>query len=415
MSFPGCSSRPRLQGDIFLEQLRTLAEIGLDPRGGRTRLALSGEDKTARDMMVGWMKELDLHVKVDRIGNIFGILSGKNDEKPLTIGSHIDTVISAGPFDGCYGVLSALAVARAFREAELVLPRSLIVAAFTNEEGVRFQPDMMGSLAFAGGISLGEVLAAKDENGVTVEDALKTIGYFGEELPGFFIPSDYLELHVEQGPVLEEEGYDIGVVEGVQGISWWRISIAGVANHAGTTPMTMRRDAGYAAARISVFLREWAKSSGTTLTTVGTLSFEPGAINVIPSTAILTADIRDPDGEKLSDADRSLMAFLGNLARNEEVKISSKHLVRFEPVNFSKDLADSVERSSRRRSLSCRRMVSGAGHDAQMMARICNTGMIFVPSRGGISHSPMEFTEEKQLIQGAEVLLDVAMDRLGVF
>ncbi|NCC58495.1 MAG: Zn-dependent hydrolase, partial [Synergistales bacterium] len=262
--------RPEIRGDILFDHIRTLSLIGADPLGGRTRLTLTEEDRKARDILVKWMKELDLDVRVDRFGNIFGILEGKDGGKDsLMIGSHIDTVIHAGPYDGCYGVLSGLAVARAFREAGCIPGRSLVVAAFTNEEGVRFQPDMLGSLAFVGGIPADEALSVKDDGGTTVGEALSRIGYNGNEEPGFLIPSEYLELHVEQGPRLDTEKIRIGVVEGVQGISWWRVSITGKANHAGTTPTNMRHDAGYAAASVSVFLRDLAVSTGTTLATIG--------------------------------------------------------------------------------------------------------------------------------------------------
>jgi len=408
-------SRPVVRGDVLLGQIESLASVGLDSEGGRTRLALSESEKAGRDLVVRWMEEAGLEVRVDRIGNIFGILRGADGGlgNGLMIGSHIDTVIHAGPFDGCYGVLSGLAVLRAFREAGVVPPRPLAVAAFTNEEGVRFQPDMLGSLVAAGGMPLGEALNIADGQGCTVGEALTAIGCSGGEEPGFLLPSEYLELHVEQGPRLDAEKKRIGVVEGVQGISWWRVTVEGTANHAGTTPMKMRHDAGYAAALVSVFLRERSLSSGTTLATVGTIAFEPCAVNVIPSKAVFTVDLRDPDGAKLTEAEEGLAAFLEKTALEEGVRILSEHLVRCEPVVFDRELVQTVEDAAVSKGYSSMRLVSGAGHDAQMMAGVCRAAMIFVPSIGGVSHSPDEKTSAGDLLAGVDVLLDVVLRVLG--
>jgi N-carbamoyl-L-amino-acid hydrolase len=399
---------------VLLGQIESLAAVGLDSGGGRTRLALSESEKAGRDLVVRWMEEAGLDIRVDRIGNLFGILPGADGglANALMIGSHIDTVIHAGPYDGCYGVLSGLAVLRAFREAGVVPPRPLVAAAFTNEEGVRFQPDMLGSLVAVGGLSLGEALEIADGQGCPVGDALAAIGYSGGEEPGFLLPSDYLELHVEQGPRLDAEKKRIGVVEGVQGISWWRVTIEGKANHAGTTPTKLRHDAGHAAALVSVFLRELSLVAETTLATVGTIAFDPGAVNVIPSKAVFTVDLRDPDGAKLTAAEEKLTAFLEKTSIGEGVRISSEHLVRFEPVLFDRELVQTVEDAAVSKGLPSMRLVSGAGHDAQMMARVSRAAMIFVPSIGGISHNPEELTSKDDLLAGAELLLDVVLKLL---
>ena len=406
--------RLAIDGPLLLQQIGLLGEVGKEPDGGRTRLALSGQDKRARDLLVQWMKELGLDVKIDPIGNIFGILYGKGDScaDALMIGSHIDTVINAGPFDGVYGVLSGLAVARAFRNAGVRPLRPLIVAAFTNEEGVRFQPDMMGSLFFTGGIPIDDALETKGIDGALLGQELRRIGYKGETEPSSLFPAEYLELHVEQGPVLDSKELDIGVVDNLQGISWKRIEISGTANHAGTTPVSMRRDAGVAAARIIVFLRELALSSEGTRTTVGSLRFYPDLINVIPSKAVLTVDIRDPEGARLAEGEKKLLRFLEELQTKEGVNISAENLARFEPVRFDEELASIIEDAAKRRGFSSMRITSGAGHDAQMLARVAKAAMIFVPSRGGISHNPAEYTPDKQLLQGVHVLLDVAAGRL---
>ena len=292
--------------------------------------------------------------------------------------------------------------------------RPITVAAFTNEEGARFHPDMMGSLVHARGLPLAEALDAIGTDGARLGDELVRIGYAGEMMPGTLVPHEYLELHIEQGPILEAEGLQIGVVENLQGISWQQITVQGNANHAGTTPTRLRHDAGYVAAAAVAELRRIAVDSGTTLATVGTLRVEPGVINVIPRKAVFTVDMRDPDEQRLAASEAHFSAFLAKLAQDEGVRISAERLARFSPVVFDAELADVIEASAGRLGLSSRRMTSGAGHDAQMIARIAPAAMIFVPSRGGISHNPREHTDDDQLVNGAQVLLDVVARRLGV-
>lgn len=409
------SFTPSLDAGVLLAQIRGLGDIGSDGAGnGRTRIALTDADRAGRDCLLRWMRELQLDVRVDRIGNIFGILhaaSSEGDAQPLMIGSHIDTVRNAGALDGSYGVLAGLAIARAWRAAGLAPRRAIVVAAFTNEEGARYQPDMMGSLVHAGGLALQAALDAVGIDGTRLGDELARIGYAGELEPGAIMPREYLELHIEQGPILEAERQSIGVVENLQGISWQKITVHGTANHAGTTPMRLRHDAGYAAAAVVAFLRERV-AGGTTLATVGSLRFEPDVINVIPRKAVFTVDLRDPDEQRLQAAERRLADFLGELAQREGVKIETERLARFEPVMFDAGLAAEIESSARRLGFSCRRMTSGAGHDAQMMARVAPAAMIFVPSHAGISHNPREHTDDDLLVQGAQVLLEVVRRRL---
>ena len=409
---------PLLNTAKLLEQLRELGAIGHDAvQGGRTRIALTDEEKAGRDLLVRWMRELDLEVRMDQIGNIFGVLHAEHPEgmtQPLMMGSHIDTVRNAGALDGCYGVLAGLAVVRAYRQAGLRPARAIVVAAFTNEEGVRYQPDMMGSLVYAGGMDVQAALNTAGTDGTRLGDELARIGYAGDMAPGAIVPREYIELHIEQGPVLEAEGKLIGVVESLQGISWQKVTITGVANHAGTTPTRLRHDAGYAAAACVAFLREQVVGAApeTTLATVGSLRLEPDLINVIPRRATFTVDLRDPDEQRLQTAERRLADFLATLAEREGVTIETQQLVRFEPVVFDAALAARIQAAAERRGLPHRRMTSGAGHDAQMLARIAPSAMIFVPSRGGISHNPREHTDDDQLALGAQVLLEVVQDCL---
>jgi len=392
---------PRLQG-----RLDRLAEIGAAENGACCRLALTDDDKAGRDLVVGWMRELGLDVSVDAVGNILGLRKGREDGPPVMSGSHIDTVRTGGRYDGNYGVLGALEVIETLNEAGVVTRRPLAVGIFTNEEGARFQPDMLGSLVYAGGMALAEALDARAIDGARLGDELRRIGYAGEATPGAVRPLAFVELHIEQGPVLHAAGVTIGAVENLQGISWQELRITGQSNHAGTTPMRLRRDAGYAAAAIAAFVRRLASEiGGNQVGTVGAIELHPNLINVIAARAKLTVDLRNTDETALQEAERRLAEFLVELGRSETVGIESRRLARFEPVSFDARIVEVVERTAADLGLSQRRMTSGAGHDAQMMARLCPTAMIFVPSVKGISHNPAEHTEPGDLEAGANVLL----------
>lgn len=402
-----------INGDLLLSHIRALGAIGIDGEGRRIRLAASDTEKAGRDAVVGWMKELGLEVVVDRIGNIFGIWSTEENkaEAPVMIGSHIDTVINAGQYDGCYGTLASIEVVRTLMEAGVKPRRPIAIGVFTNEEGVRYAPDMMGSLVYAGGYPLETALSTVGTDGTILGEELERIGYGGTVEPGFLKPHCFLELHIEQGPILDVEGTPIGAVENLQGISWQRVTIEGLANHAGTTPTAMRIDAGLAAAKVITFLRDRCNASGgKTVATVGCMEFFPNAINVIPSRAVFTVDVRNPNEEKLCEEEAALAAYLEELAASDKVKISTERLVRFEPVLFDEGIVSAVEKAASARSLACRRITSGAGQDAQMIARMCPTAMIFVPSVNGISHNPQEFTKDADLVAGANVFCDVVRE-----
>jgi N-carbamoyl-L-amino-acid hydrolase len=401
----------RLDDRRLLGALDELAGIGAIEGGGCARLALTDDDRLGRDLVVGWMKALGLDVRVDAIGNVIGLRAGRENLPPVMTGSHIDTVRTGGRYDGNYGVLTGLEVVRALNEAKITTRRPIAVAFFTNEEGARFQPDMLGSLVYAGGLGLDEAYAAADKDGRSVGDELRRIGYLGPAKPGALRPHAFLELHIEQGPILDEEKVRIGVVESVQGISWAEYTVTGVSNHAGTTPMRLRRDAGYLAASVNVFARKLAQEmGGNQVATVGALALRPNLINVVPNRAVFTVDLRNTDEAKLKAAEAKVAAHVADVAKAERVDVEAKVLARFEPVMFDAGLVDRVERHSKALSLSTRRMPSGAGHDAQMMQRICPTAMIFVPSVAGLSHNVKEHTEAADLAAGAQVLLNLMLD-----
>ena len=312
-------------------------------------------------------------------------------------GSHIDTVVGGGRLDGAYGVLAGLEVVAALNDAGAETTRPIVVAAFSNEEGVRYQPDMMGSLVFAGGLDIAAAHATKSDNGETLRDDLARISYLGSDAVDELKPCAFVELHIEQGPVLEASGDDIGVVGGVQGISWTEYVFEGAANHAGTTPMALRRDAGASAARLAAEANLIARESdGAVLASAGVLDLTPGVVNVVAARARVTLDVRSPDASTLATAQAGLDAFARSVAAEASVELSSRRLVDFDPVRFDAGLCDVIETAATRRGARTRRMISGAGHDAQMIARIAPAAMIFTPSRGGVSHSHEEHTDSRR-------------------
>jgi len=405
------TAKPAIEGIHLHARLAELARVGAIDGGGCARLALTDEDKQGRDLVVAWMRDLHLSIAVDAIGNVFGVRRGREDGPPVMTGSHIDTVRTGGRFDGNYGVLAGLEVCRALDTAAMRTRHPLCVAFFTNEEGARFQPDMMGSLVHAGGLTLQEAYAATDTAGVRLGDELERIGYRGAAPTGAIRPRAFVELHIEQGPVLEDAGITIGAVTGVQGISWHEFVVAGVSAHAGTTPMRLRRDAGYVAAAAATFVRQVARDmGGAQVGTVGVSELRPNLINVIANHARFSVDLRNTDEALLQEAERRVFAFIDDLAQAEGVSIERRRLARFEPVVFETTMVDRVERIAQAHGRTTLRLPSGAGHDAQMMARLCPTGMIFVPSAKGLSHNVAEYTTPADLEAGAAVLLDVMLE-----
>jgi beta-ureidopropionase / N-carbamoyl-L-amino-acid hydrolase len=404
-----------LSGDRLLARIEELGAIGATAEGGVRRLALDDAEKAGRDHVAGWMRAAGLGVRIDGIGNIFGTRPGKNtgrqDEPPVMTGSHLDTVANGGKLDGALGVLAGLEIIETLNEQSIETTHPITVAAFTNEEGARFQPDMMGSLVHAGGMDIDQALNTRDGQGSRLGDELERIGYAGDMSVGSIIPRAFVELHIEQGPILEQEGITLGAVEDLQGISWTEVTFKGQSNHAGTTPMHLRRDAGFCAAALTVFARELATELGRgQVATVGSIELQPNIINVVPGRAKATVDLRNTDNDVLLEAERRLEDYLGRLAMDEGVEFATNRLARFDPVRFDKGIVEKIEHHATTRGYSCRRMTSGAGHDAQMMARICPTAMIFTPSIGGVSHNPAEATAPSDLLAGAEVLFHVVMD-----
>jgi N-carbamoyl-L-amino-acid hydrolase len=413
----------RVDVDRLVGRIEALGEIGqvIGPNGERgcARLALTDADRAGRDLVVTWMRDLGLTVEVDAIGNVFATRAGTDPTlAPVMTGSHIDTVRTGGRFDGNLGVLAGLEVLETLMTAGVDTPRGITVAFFTDEEGARFAPDMLGSLVYVGGMGLEDALdvravdAPAGEPGARLGDELDRIGYAGPlPCPGAAFPHRFVELHIEQGPVLEDAHVEIGVVAGVQGISWTELTIAGQSAHAGTTPMHLRHDAGYAAAEIAVTARRITQElGGSQVATVGRAELAPNLVNVVAGSATLTVDLRNTEDSQLQRAEALLAERIAELEATEGVTVAGRTLARFEPVAFDAAMVAVVEDTAQRLGYTTRRMPSGAGHDAQMLARVCPTAMIFVPSANGLSHNLGEYTAPDDLARGANVLLHVMLD-----
>lgn len=396
------------------DTMRRLGSIGHTPAGGLSRVALTDEDRRGRDLLVQWMREAGLAVTVDQMGNIFGLRAGREPLPPVLMGSHADSVPTGGQYDGQLGVLCALEALRALADHGASTRHPVGMVVFTNEEGARFQPAMIGSGVLAGRIPLEDAYNARDRDGVRLGDALERIGYLGPE-PCIPRPvRAYLELHIEQGPLLEEQGLSIGVVEGIVAISWSRLTLHGVQDHAGPTPMRMRHDALVAAAEVIRGVRDIPRHiGGDMVATVGRLDVSPNIPNAIPGRVSLAIDIRDPEDVRITRAIDMVDRLVKDAARREGVRFDLDHYWRVARTDFHPDVVGAVERAARALGASHRRMLSGAGHDAQYMALIAPTGMIFVPSRGGRSHCEEEFTSPDDIERGANTLLLAAAELAG--
>ncbi|GAA2768558.1 Zn-dependent hydrolase [Streptomyces paradoxus] len=404
-----------VDGDRLWRSLMELAEIGAyedEQTGlrGVRRLALTDADAEGRRKLVSWMEEAGLTVRVDAVGNIYGHRAGTvPDAPPVMIGSHIDSVATAGAFDGCLGVLGGLEIVRTLNERGITTRRPLMIAAFSEEEGVRFGTDMLGSAVAAGRIPLEEAYALTDADGLTFGDELARIGFAGPH--GVRLdpsPYAYVECHIEQGPLLFRSGTDVGVVTGTQGISWQEIVVYGHAAHAGATPTEMRADAGLVAAEIVRHLRTMVDSGdyGRLRATVGHLTLHPGDTNIVPARADLKVDLRNPDEECMVRAEEHLARYLDRLQETQNgLRITTRRMARTSPVAFDGRLQKIAVREAEALGLTHSSILSGAGHDAQEMAAVCPAVMVF--ARGeydGISHSPREYSTVESCARAINLL-----------
>ena len=396
------------------ESMEALGRVGATAKGGLNRVALTDDDRRGRDLLVEWMRQAGLAVTVDQMGNIFGQRAGSDGAAPVMMGSHADSVPTGGKYDGQLGVLCALEVIRTLNDEKAATRHPVAMAIFTNEEGARFQPAMIGSGVMAGKIPLEDAYNARDRDGIRLGDELERIGYLGSE-PCIPRPlRAYLELHIEQGPILEEQRLSVGVVEGIVAISWSRLTLTGVQDHAGPTPMRIRHDALVAAAEIIRGVREIPrKIGGDMVSTVGRLDVTPNIPNAIPGRVSLSVDLRAPDEHHVTRALGVLDRLVKEAARVEGVTYELDHYWRVPRTHFDVEVVDTIEEAAKGLGYGYRRILSGAGHDAQYMATICPTGMIFVPSRDGRSHCEEEFTPMDDIEKGANTLLLAASKLAG--
>jgi N-carbamoyl-L-amino-acid hydrolase len=405
---------PTINRERLWSSLMDLARIGATAKGGVRRITLTPADREGRDLFARWCREAHLEVRVDAIGNMFARRPGAEaSAPPVVMGSHLDTQPNGGKFDGAYGVMAGLEVVRALNEAGVQTRAPLEVACWTNEEGSRFVPTMMGSGVFTGVYPLAEVLQNRDGEGVSVEEALQSIGYRGEARPHKV--RAYFEAHIEQGPVLEDTRTTIGVVQGALGQRWFDVLISGQDAHAGPTPMDLRKDALLAAAQLTLEVNRIARASPDSARgTVGHMLVKPNSRNVIPGEVRMTVDLRNARDETLLRMKAELEKTAAAVGRERRVAIDLREVVYFPPSEFAPELVERVRAGAQELGLSHRDIVSGAAHDAVYLSRVAPTAMVFVPCEGGISHNEIENARAEDLAAGCSVMLRAVLQTAGV-
>ena len=399
----------RINAPRLHASLAALAEIGATPGGGVTRLALSDEDRAGRDRLRSWLEEADLAVRVDDFGTMTGRRPGREEGPAVLLASHLDSVRQGGRYDGPLGVLAGLEVVRTLNDGGVETRRPIEVVNWTNEEGVRFEPAMTASGAVAGRFERGYVYDRTDRDGRRFEDELRRIGYLGEEANRPGPAAAYLELHIEQGPVLEDAGVAVGVVEGIVGITWSEVTVSGHADHAGPSPMPLRHDALAAAARLISGVELFARENAGAVGTVGRIETEPNTINTIPGKAVFSVDFRHRDARTLNKLVARLEAMAAIEAERRGVGIAVGRFWTSEPTGFAPEVVSAIQAAADELGIPTRRLWSGAGHDAKYAQEICPAGMIFVRSANGLSHAEAEFSSPEDIEAGANVLLQAAL------
>ena len=405
----------RINGERLWTSLMELAQIGATPKGGVCRLALTDLDRQGRDLVTRWARDEGLRVTVDQIGNVFMRRPGRNNAlAPVMTGSHIDTQPTGGKFDGNYGVLAGLEVVRTLNDHGIETEAPIEVAFWTNEEGSRFVPVMMGSGVFAGAFTLAHAYAATDLDGKTVKDELARIGYLGDEVPGDHPVGAYFEAHIEQGPVLEDHGITIGVVSGVLGIRWFDCTVTGMEAHAGPTPMALRKDALQVATQlmqevVASALRHAPHGRGT----VGMVQVFPNSRNVISGRVKFSIDLRNATDALVDEMAAEVKACAARLAAQSGLAIGIEPVSSYPAQGFDAGCVDAVARAAAALGCSSMPVVSGAGHDAVYMARLAPAGMVFIPCKDGISHNEIEDAAPAHIAAGGNVLLHAMLARAG--
>ncbi len=407
------STNIRINGDRLWESLMELAKIGATEKGGVCRLALTDLDREARDLFVKWCKDAGCSVKVDKMGNIFARRPGRDDSlPPIMTGSHIDTQPTGGKFDGCYGVMAGLEVIRTLNDFNYETSAPVEVVVWTNEEGSRFAPAMVASGVFGGVFELDYGLSRADVNGKTMGEELKRIGYAGPEEVGKRPVGAFFEAHIEQGPILEAENKTIGVVQGVQGIRWYEVTVTGMEAHAGPTPMERRKDALVGTSEMVLAVNKIGMANlPYACATVGMLQNSPNSRNVIPGKVFFTVDFRHPDAKVLERMGAELKAEVGRIAKQRKVEVDFKEIWYSPPVKFAPECIAAVAQASKDLGFDSRPIISGAGHDSVYLSRVAPTAMVFVPCKDGISHNEIEDAKKGDLAAGCDVLLRAMVER----
>ena len=404
----------RINGERLWGSLMDMAKIGATPKGGVKRLTLTDLDRQGRDLFVSWCKAAGLEVTVDGLGNLFARRAGRTAARaPVVSGSHLDTQPSGGRFDGCYGVMAALEVARTLNDHGVETDAPFEVAVWTNEEGTRFLPVMGASGAFAGVHTVGEIRAARDVDGISFGDALDSIGYAGPAPVGGRKLGAYFEAHIEQGPILENTGKTVGVVTGALGQRWFDVTVTGMDSHAGPTPMNLRRDALLGASYLIQEVNRLAKANEHSRGTVGMIMNRPNSRNVVPGETVFSVDLRDTDITGLDRMELGLREAAARVAKEQGLEIGIVQTVFFAPCHFEQSCVSAVRAGAERLGYGHMDIVSGAGHDAVYIARVAPTAMIFVPCEGGISHNEIENATPGDLAAGCNVLLQAVLAKAG--
>ena len=398
------------------QSLMDMARIGATDKGGVRRLALTDDDARARDLFSQWCRDAGMTVSVDEIGNLFARRQGTQENaSPVLVGSHLDTQPEGGRFDGVYGVLAALELVRALNDANIATEKPIEIVSWTNEEGARFTPAMLGSAVFTGVTPLAEALAKQDAQGTTLADALAQSGYRGTRAVRGRAIDSYFEAHIEQGPVLEANGTAIGVVTGGQAIRWLDVTVTGVAAHAGTTPMPYRKDAYFAAAHMAMELeRIVERYAPRGLVTIGQVGIANASRNTIAGKVAFTVDLRHHDDREVDAMERDLRAAFSTVAQERGMNVSVDTYWRSPATPFDAQCVALVARAVDALGYSNERIVSGAGHDAIHLARHCPTAMVFIPCVDGLSHNEAEDALPEDVTRGANVLLNAVLARAGI-
>ncbi|MBN1332520.1 MAG: Zn-dependent hydrolase [Synergistales bacterium] len=405
--------------DRIRKDLEFLAGITSTPGEGVTRLAFSGEETRAREYLRKEMEAAGLELYRDNAGNLFGRREGRLKDAPVVMfGSHIDSVVHGGAFDGPAGIISALEAMRVIKEQSIETSLPLEMVIMTEEEGGRFGSGVWGSRAMAGRVSREEIFEGRDKEGITKAEAMRSFGLDPEKVrdaeraPGSI--RAFLELHIEQGPILENNGKDVGIVESIVGIRTFFVTIRGKADHAGTTPMEFRKDALVGASRVFSEVDTIARRSGKgTVATVGMVNVRPGAFNIVPEEVHFSIDLRASSEEVIEKAAREMKRFLEDQCSEQGLEFLWEERLAVPPVNIDPTIRDVFVQVSEEKNISTHLMASGAGHDAMVMASVAPVGMIFVPSRNGKSHCPEEWTDYEQVAKGADLLLGAVIKLAG--